>query len=471
MTDLTFGIILGNRDYFSDDLCKNGRQTLLKAIDDLDLDINTVILSKDEGILGTVMDNNSAEKNAKLFKEKRGEIDGVVVSLPNFGDEKSIAKTLRKSQLDVPVLVHAFPDEPDKLQLETRRDSFCGKISVCNNLTQYGIDFTLTEKHTLAPQSTEFSNELRKFAGVCRVVKSLRGAKIGEVGPRPADFNTVRYSEKILEKNGISVEPVVVSKLIRDARDIEDGSGEVEQRLSKIKSYVESENVPSEALKKIAKLDIALTSWVENKSIDALALQCWDTLQNEYGINPCTSMSMLSNSGLPAACETDVTGALSMLALQAASEKPSALMDWNNNYPEKDKAVVFHCSNFPADFCTTCQMNYANVLSTTLGKENTYGSLEGTIQPGYITFARLSTDDSSGRVRGYIVEGEVTNDKLETFGGRGVVKVPQLQDLMHKICSEGFEHHTAGTLSVVGDILEEAFSNYLKWQVYRHPSS
>lgn len=467
MSEITLAIVIGNREFFPDELCKESRQELLGVLEERD--IETVILDEDQGIYGTVANMEDAKKCTDLFNRHRDEIDGVLVSLPNFGDERSIAQILRNAGLNVPVLVQAYPDKLQELQLETRRDSYCGKISVCNNLDQYDIDYTVTQKHTEHPESKEFKEDLEEFVAICRVVKSLRNAKIGEVGPRPADFNTVRYSEKLLEKSGISVEPVGLLELIRKAESLSDESTRVKERLSRINDYIDTENAPVPRLTKIAKLDIVLKEWVEETDVDALAIQCWDTLQNEYGCNVCTSMSMLSNTGVPSACEVDVCGAVSMLGLQAASGSPSALLDWNNNYGEEEnKAAVFHCSNFPKDFYSECEMNYANVLATTLGEENTYGSIEGRIKPGDITFARVSTDDTEGRMRAYLAEGEVTEDELDTFGGWGVVEVPNLQGLMQKICTEGFEHHTAANLSSVSGALEEAFENYLGWDVYRH---
>jgi len=70
--------------------------------------------------------------------------------------------------------VFAFnPDELNKMAPELRRDAFCGKLSVCNNLTQYGIKFSLTSQHTMDPTSPEFLSDLRQFASICRVVKGF----------------------------------------------------------------------------------------------------------------------------------------------------------------------------------------------------------------------------------------------------------------------------------------------------------
>jgi len=239
--------------------------------------------------------------------------------------------------------------------------------------------------------------------------------------------------------------------------------------LKRIKAYVPTDGVPGEKLLKMAKLGTVITEWIAENELDATAIQCWSSIQKNYGINPCTLMSMMSQAGKPSACEVDVTGALTMYAFQLASGSPSALVDWNNNYgKDPDRCVLFHCGNWPVSFLAEPEMSTAPILGTTCGEENTYGALKGRIPGGPVTFGRLSTDDTSGNIRGYVGEGTLTDDPLDTFGTRAVIKVPQLQQLMRFICECGFEHHTAINLSHVADTLMEAFDTYLGWDVYRH---
>lgn len=466
---MKIGVILGNRSFFADKLCLDGRQRLLKVLESAG--VTPVILPEDVGAYGSIENREQALQCAELFKKQGDKLQGIIISLPNFGDEKSIATVLREIKADVPVLVHAFKDHLNQLNYENRRDSFCGKISVCNNLRQYGFKFTLTGLHTVDTEDPVFQADLERFLGVCRVVNALCRARIGIVGVRPADFNTVRYSEKLLEYHGISVEPIGMIDMIGQLDKL--GQAQVESVIKEIKAYINTEGVPSKALKKMAKLLIALRNWIDRNELDAVAIQCWDSLQLYLGINPCTAMSILANSGIPTSCESDVSGAVSMLALQAASNMPSAIVDWNNNYDnDPDKSVIFHCGNFAKDIyqCQGCMpaVNYPKILSSTLGKENTYGSIDGKVKPGKVTFARITTDDLTGRIRAYCAEGTITDDALDTFGSWGVVDLPGLQNLMHFICENGFEHHVALTFANVADILTEAFGKYLGWDVYHH---
>ena len=147
MKDKTcLGIIIGNRDFFPDKLVGECRSDLLAAFSKVG--ITPIMLGENETKLGGVETFHEAQKCADLFRKHADEIIGVLVVLPNFGDEKGIAETLKLAALNVPVLVQAYPDDLDKMDVARRRDAWCGKISVCNNLYQFGIKFTLTKQRT-----------------------------------------------------------------------------------------------------------------------------------------------------------------------------------------------------------------------------------------------------------------------------------------------------------------------------------
>jgi L-fucose isomerase-like protein len=392
-----------------------------------------------------------------------------LITLPNFGEERGVAGAVRLSGLDVPVLVHAFPDEIGKLGIEDRRDSFCGKMSVCNNLRQYGIPYSLTSLHTVGPHTESFRTDLRQFAATCRVVRGIRGARMGVLGARPAAFITVRFSEKLLEKAGISVVSLDLSEAFGRVGRLADEDTAVQSKLSEILSYVDTDGVPADALLKMAKLGLVMDKWVEDEGLVATAVQCWTSIEEFFGIVPCAVMSMLSDALVPSACETDITGAVGMYAMALASGRPSALLDWNNNYgDDPDKGIVFHCSNLPKAFFEHVHMDYQDIIAGTVGQENTYGTMEGKILRGPFTFCRVSTDDERGVIRAYVGEGELTGDPAETFGGYGVVHIPGFQGLLRHICENGFEHHVALNLSKCGAAVNEALQRYMGWDVYHH---
>jgi L-fucose isomerase-like protein len=239
--------------------------------------------------------------------------------------------------------------------------------------------------------------------------------------------------------------------------------------LKSIKDYIPTEGIPEEPLLRMAKFGLALDEWIAYEDLSATALQCWDSIQVNLGINPCTLMSMMSNKLVPSACEVDITGAVSMYALTLATGKPAALVDWNNNYgSETDKCIFFHCGNWAKSFFSEFSMRNAEILATTLGEENTYGAINGRVPAGPMSFARITTDDVAGKIHAYTGDGVITDDKLKTFGSRAVVQVPDLQKLLKYICTTGYEHHTAFTNAPAADIINEAFGNYMGWDIYHH---
>jgi len=463
----SLGVIIGNRDFFPDRLVAEARVEILDLFKKLN--ITPIMLAESESKLGGVETFKEARQCAELFAKHRDEISGVVVVLPNFGDEKGVAETLHLAGLNVPVLIQAYPDDLNKLDVARRRDSWCGKISVCNNLYQYGIKYTLTTKHVVRLSDPSFTEDLLNFVAVCRVVKGLRKVRIGAVGARPGAFNTVRYSEKILQRNGISVTTVDLSEILGNANKLTKDDAEVKTHLDKILAYAPKGRTPDEALIQIAKLDVVLNHFMQENELDATAIQCWTSLQKNYGCNVCTSMSMMSENMLPSACEVDVTGTLSMYAMQLASGSPSALVDWNNNYADdEEKCVLFHCGNWAKSFLPDIEISNAPILGTTVGVENTYGALAGRTPASPLTYGRISTDDPKGIIKVYVGEGHLTNDELNTFGNRAVAQIPDLQGLMQYVCRNGFEHHVVMNASKTADILKEALENYMGWEVYRH---
>lgn len=467
---MCFGIIIGTRAYFNSELAKDVRKQLLRTLADEGYDY--VILPEDATPTGSssIETREDGLKCAELFRQNRDRIDGIIVSLPNFGFEIGIINAISVANLNVPILVQACDDENDKVDLDSRRDAFCGKISVCNNLYQYGIPFTDTTLHTYSIYSELLAKDINKFAGICRVVNGLRHARIGAIGARPAGFQTVRASEKLLQKSGITVVPVDLSEILGAARKIEDTDVELLKKLEEIKCYAVVPKEYSDKLVLQAKFGVAVERWIEANQIDAVAVQCWDSLEQNYGCAACVTMSMLGEKLLPAACEVDIAGAVSMYALTLAAQGQSALLDWNNNFAEdRNKCVCTHCGNFPKSFVRNdLKLGTLGVLGRTLGKVNTFGAVYGKVTKGDFTFFRISTDDTKGTIKAYLGTGEITDDPYGMDGCIAVTKVDNLQILMKHICRNGFEHHVAMVRNDVKDILNEAIEGYLGWNLYVH---
>ena len=466
---ITLGLIIGSREFFNGTLALDARRDLLAQLDRIGVGYH--ILPVSETANGAVEKPEDVGKYVQLFRSKRDDIDGIVVVLPNFGDEIAVAETIRQSQLNVPVLVQACNDQLDRVDLKGRRDAFCGKLSVCNNLYQYGISFTDTELHTCDIAGEIFAGDLDRFVRVCRTVRGLRQARIGCIGARTAAFQTVRFSEKLLQASGITVVTVDLSEIIASAQAVSDDNGDLKLKLGEIEKYG---RIPGHILRdnivKQAKLSVTVDRWIKDKGCDASAIQCWTSIQDNFGCATCLTMSMMGEHLMPSACEVDVTGAVSMYALALASGTPPALLDWNNNYGnEPNKCVCTHCGNFPKTFMgVEPEISNLDVLGTMIGPEKCFGAVKGKVQSGPMTYFRISTDDTKGVIKGYVGEGRFTDDPFPMDGGIAVTELPRLRDLLGFLCRNGFEHHVAMVRGNHASAVEEAVSKYMGWQIYHH---
>ena len=466
----TFGLIVTNRSFFPAHLVSKAKTAVVDKLHKMGYEVVTV--SEKDTQYGAVVTYPEAKICAELFQARRKEISGIIVILPNFGEETGVAEAIELAGLNVPVLIQACDDEMDNLGLDNRRDAFCGKLSVCNNLYQRGIKYTLTSTHTCKIDSDSFTKDLENFAGVCRVVTGLRGARIAAIGSRPNAFNTVRYSEKILQKAGITICTEDLTNVLDAARALDDHSPEVQGKLEEIRAYgTIPDCISDEKVLKQAKLCLAMENCVKQYDCVASAVECWDALQNNYGCASCLGMSMMGEKGMPSACELDVMGAVTMYALRLASESAPAYMDWNNNVDEdRDCCITLHCSNFPKSFFGKKEMEISNldVLATTIGAEKCFGACKAQVAGGPMTYAKISTDDLKGALKMYVGTGDFLDTSVNTKGGVAMCRVGGLQNLMKYLCSNGYEHHVAMCRGNVESILEEAFSNYLGIEVYAH---
>lgn len=466
---LTFGLIIGTRDIFSAKLGIAAREILLRKMEAQGHDY--VILPVAETESGSIDTYEDGKKCAKLFSQNRDIIDGIIIVLPNFSNELGIVNAIKIANLNVPILVQAMDDDNDKVDVYSRRDAFCGKISVCNNFYQYGIPFTDTVYHTYPLDSDLFDQDLKKFASICRVVNGLRNARIGAIGARPAAFQTVRASEKILQASGITVVTVDLSEILGAANKVNLQSAELKWKLAEIKDYGKiATTVHEDKIIRQAKFGLAVENWLTANEIDASTIECWDSLQYNYGCASCLTMSMLGEKLMPSACEVDIAGAVSMYTLMLASGEAPALLDWNNNFgTDRNKCVCTHCSNYPKSFMKNeLTIGSLDVLGTVLGQDNTFGAVKGKVAPGDFSFFRISTDDPKGIIKSYLGQGQFTQDPYGMDGGIAVSQVDNLQQLLKYICKNGYEHHVAMVRGGVAEIIEESIETYLGWSLYHH---
>ncbi len=466
---VTLGVVIGSRAFFGPAPCLTARNDVLAQLEKLG--ITALTLPFDATANGAVQNIADAELYAAFFKAHRDAIDGLVICLPNFGDEIAIAELINRAKLDVPILLQASNDEVDKVSVHQRRDAFCGKISVTNNFWQYGVPFSETTGHTCDTDSLEFGADLEHFARVCRTVRGLRGARLGAIGARTGAFQTMRYSEKLLQSAGMTVVTVDLSEMMGAAGAIRDDEPALLEKMDRIRAYgTIPAHIKTEQIVKQAKWTLAVNRWIEANECDASAIQCWRSLQDNFGCATCVTMSMMGEELMPSACEVDIMGAVSMYALALASGAPPAILDWNNNYgAEVDKCVCTHCGNFPKSFIgDTPEISELDVLGEVIGRSKCFGAVKGKVKPGPMTYFRLSSDDRAGSLKCYLGEGEFTDDPFPMDGGIAVTKVAQLRQLLRFVTQNGFEHHVAMVRGNHADVVNEAVTRYLGWPIYHH---
>ncbi len=459
----TFALFFGNRGFFPESLIAGARKEMSEKLEELGY--GAIMLDADATRYGAVETPEEGKKYADFLKENKGKYDGVIICLPNFGDETGAVAAVQDA--GVPILVQAYPDELDKMDMSVRRDSFCGKFSVMDVLYQYGVPFTALEPHTVSPASDDFKKNMETFAGVCRVVNGMKRFIVGAIGARTTAFKTVRFDELTLQKYGITTESLDLSEVFRRIKEVDESSEQYTKKKEFLAGYTSWEGVPDEKLVTLSKLSVVLDDLIEEYQMDALALRCWLELEKEIGVSPCVLLSELNDRGIPAACELDVCNAVAMRALHLASGKAPGCLDWNNNYADdREKCILFHCGPIAQSLMTAKGQivdhpMFAKALQPGCG----FGCNQGRISPTPFTYASSKTE--SGKLQWYLGEGEFTADKIpeEFFGCAGVAQIDDMQKKLIDIGKKGYRHHVSVTPGHVKDALLEAFNTYLNYEM------
>ena len=458
-----FALFFGNRGFFPASLIASARQEMSSVLKTLGHDV--LMLDADATRHGAVETPREGQVYANFLRENRGKFGGVILSLPNFGDETGAVAALKEA--GVPILIQAYPDELDQMSPATRRDSFCGKISIMDVFRQYGVKFTALKPHTVTPSSDRFRANVDEFDRICRVVNGLDGMTVGAIGARTTPFKTVRIDEVTLQRYGITVETFDLADIFARMRAVQPGEDVYKAKLEMMTGYASWEGVPNEAFDKIIRLGVTLDKLVDECQLDALAVRCWTEMQTQLGISPCVLMGALNDGGVASACEVDVGNAVAMRALSLASYEPAACLDWNNNYADDDdKCILFHCGPVPASMMAgQGHISDHAILANAVGKGNGYGCNVGRIAPMDFTFGSLMTDE--GKLKMYLGEGKFTSDPIadDFFGCAGVAQVAHLQEVLLHVGMQGHRHHVSVTPGWVKAPAREALGHYLGFDI------
>ncbi|WP_066686355.1 L-fucose/L-arabinose isomerase family protein [Christensenella intestinihominis] len=464
MEPITFALYFGNRGFFPAEAIADARREMEEAV--RKAGFRSISAPADMTRYGAVETAKEGQKYAEFLKQHAGEFDGVIMCLPNFGDENGAMVALK--DCGVPILIQAYDDEADRMDPAHRRDAFCGKFAMMDVFYQMKIPFTAYQPHTMNPLTPGFDRQIRDFAAVCRVVKGMKSFKVGAVGARTTAFKTVRFDELTLQKYGIDTETLDLTSVFAQIRSMQKEKERVAQRRAYYAEMADMSGVPGEKQDTIAAIGLVLDEIIEEYSLDALALRCWAEFQQEFGVSPCVPVCDLNERGIAAACEMDVNNAVAMRAIALASEQPASVLDWNNNYGgEADKCIVFHCGPVANSLLAGGKgtVGRHRILENSYGADNCIGVNAGKFDQFHFTFASAKTDE--GVLGFYAGEGDFTDDPVskEFFGTYGVAKVGGLQDVLTYIGENGYKHHVSITKGGCAAILKEALGKYLGYRI------
>jgi len=462
---ITLGFIPAHRGFFSIELAAKMRQSTLDVM--ARLGIEAVAPTPEQTKAGCIENREEAQICAELFRDAG--VQGIVIGAVNFGDEQAASAAVREAGLDVPVLIFGCQEEEVLSRSTPRRDAFCGLLSIGDALRQIGVPYSIGQRPICFPTDDSFSQDLDWFVRVCRVVNGISGGRYAQIGTRPEGFWTCRYSERELQALGATTVVADLSEAIAGANAIASNDAQVRGILEQIQAYADTSRIAPEALDRMARFEAYLRRFREEHDIDAFAIQCWNSIQRNYGICTCSTMSRLGDDGIPCACEVDVLGAVSMHALQLASGMPAALADWNNLHNEDDELVnVWHCGVFPASFTSRgARLGIQNIMVACGGapEEKAHGTVQLVADPSPLTLCRV-TQDADGAWKAALAQGAIEPNKAETFGGYGWCRIKNLQRLYRDVLLQHFPHHVAITQAHVANALWEAFGNYFGMSVY-----
>lgn len=441
MDKVKIGFAPTRRSIFSaPDAVKFGNLTREK-LKELDVDYVDITDINEEGLL---YNDEDMKRIAAKFKAEK--IDGLFIPHCNFGTEYICARLAK--ELNVPVLLWGPRDErPDEKGIRLR-DSQCGLFATGKVLRRYQVPFTYITNCRL--EDAEFERGLMNFLAVCNVVKTFRNIRILQISTRPFDFLTTMCNEgELLEKFNIQLAPIPMPELTQAVREAKEEKEELEEVVDFIN---ENMNVCIKEceLKSVATLKIAMHKLAKKYDCNAIAIQCWNFLQNEIGIMPCAANSLMNDLGIPVVCETDIHGAITSLLVEAAGRGStrSFFADWTVRHPDNENGELLqHCGPWPISVAKD-----KPTLGYPLAFEHP-GAVEAEAKHGDISLVRFDGDNGEYSL---LLGNAKAIDGPYTKGTYLWVEVQNLKRLEEKLVTGPYIHHCVGIHANVVPVLYEA---------------
>lgn len=450
MQKFTLGYLPTRRNFFSQEAARSEKKTILDSIKTLATNIAIEDLSflNDEGLL---FNESDAVKAAQVFIAKG--VDALFIPHCNFGCESAVAMVAKA--LGKPVLIWAPRDDAPEANGTRLRDSQCGVFATSKVLQRFSVPFSWIPSCKVT--DTIFQAKFIQFLRASNVVKHFKNARIGQIGTRPRDFNSVMFNEsELLETFGIQIIPIDSTALFRECRAIRSkNSGELTTTIEQIRPMLPgAENI--DTVSQLAALKLAIKNFSDSENLESIALQCWDSMQHELNICPCVVNGILADEAIDIACETDVHGAITSAILRSASFgiEPIFFADLTIRHPENDNAeLLWHCGPFPPSLARgAVKIDNHFVLPS-----HAPGVLSLELKRGAVSIVRF--DGGRGKYSLFSGEGSIIDGPFNQ-GTYGYIEVNDWPSWEEKFVRGPYIHHVAGAYFLANSILEEA-TNYL----------
>jgi L-fucose isomerase-like protein len=382
-------------------------------------------------------------------KFRREKIDALFIPHCNFGSEHSCAKVAR--EMNVPTLLWGPRDEAPLADGSRLRDSQCGLFATGKVLRRMQVPFTYLPNCRV--NDGLFAEGLLRFAAVANVVKEFRHARILQIDTRPGDFWTMMCNEgELLEKFGIQLFPINMIELVDRVKKLAASKDEeIDRTIAWIRENMDV-CISDADVRLVAALKASMKYFAVENGCNAIAIQCWDALQQALHLMPCCANAMLTEEGLPVACETDIHGAITSIIVQAAGMgvTPSFFVDWSIRHPTNDNGELLqHCGPWPV-----CLAKKKAKLDRPFAfPEHCPGSVVSEIKGGEISLLRFDGDHGEygilmGTAQG--IEGPATQ------GTYLWVEVPNWPRVESMIVRGPYVHHATGIHGNVLPVVYEA---------------
>ncbi len=418
--------------------------------------------------------DNEVNVKRALRDVEKNDCNALCLYYANYGPEST--GTLLASEFNGPVMLFAAAEEGEDSLYTRRGDGMSGFINACYALRLRNT--TAYIPHSPVGTFQQCADMMHSFIKIARTMISVKDLKLISIGPRPSSYLASNAPNHLLYDLGIEVSEYSELELLNSYH-----KHEGDRRIDTIASEMASELGDIEVtdnLRNMAQYEATVEDWLRshkgNKKNLSMTSTCWPAFPINFGFVPCYVNSRITGKGIPVSCEVDVYGAASEYIGQSISDDIVTILNINNNIPQtvyneeikgkefsgksyqiSDLFLGYHCGTTSSCKLTSGRLEYHFVNRQLIGEENASGTIQGQIVPGEVTIFRLQ-GSREGALRAYVAQGQILPLSLETYGGYGVIAIPEMERFLRYVvlekqfpnhCVVIFGHHGSDLIDVL----------------------